>query len=210
MAKDSAQQDGPFEPLEENKPRNSLGQGVWIEGLLAKTYGEHLRRQSGLLADPSPSHFANLGPIGASSLMPYLRAAAGWKLTGEDAMAYRDIDKNRFRDLLLAGVEDNELRKFFVDCKAQLIRKGARVQNLPHGTVARIRMIAFKLPGAADSVVQKWFSSNIRVTDLIPAAEVIAKFHEHEYAEVVLPEDLAKKLSRSCLVHLFSLEPLKN
>lgn len=122
-------------------------------------------------------------------------------------MAYRDIDKTRFLDLLQAGVDDNELRKFFVDSKAQLIQKGARVQNLPHGNVDRIRMIAFKLPSAADSVVQKWFSSNIHVTDLIPAAEVIARFEEHEDAEVVLSEDLAKKLSRSCLVHLFSLAP---
>lgn len=85
LAKDSAQEGGPFEPLEESKARNGLGQGVWIEWLVAKTYGEHWRRPvRAFLADPSPSHFANLGPIGTSGFMPYLRAAAGWKSTGEE------------------------------------------------------------------------------------------------------------------------------
>lgn len=61
-------------------------------------------------------------------------------------MAYAGIDRKRFAQMLEWGADDDELRRFFADSRVQLIQKGAKVQNLPHGKSARVRMLAQGLP----------------------------------------------------------------
>ena len=122
-------------------------------------------------------------------------------------MTYLGIDKGRFETLLKLGTDDEELRNFFVDCRAQLIQKGAKVQNLPHGNPARVRMLVQGLPQATDRVLQKWFSTNLTVTDPISYEELVNTFREYEEAGDQLPESDSRPVARSCLFHLFSSSP---
>jgi hypothetical protein len=122
-------------------------------------------------------------------------------------MAYAGIDKKRFAELLNWGTDDDELRRFFTDCRLQLIQKGAKVQNLPHGKAARLKMLTNGLPPATDKTLQKWCSENLTMVNPDPVAEIISTLQVYEDAGESLPEDEAKRLSRSCLVHLFAAQP---
>lgn len=122
-------------------------------------------------------------------------------------MTYLGIDKNRFAQLLEWGTDDEELRRFFAESRLQLIQKGAKVQNPPHGKPARIRILAQGMPDATDRVVQKWFSEHLKMLDPIPADKVLEDLRLYEEAGECPPEDEAKRLARSCLVHIFSSTP---
>lgn len=122
-------------------------------------------------------------------------------------MAYRGIDKRRFSYLLSYGTDDFELKKFFSDCRIQLIQNGGRVQNLPQGSKARIQMLSAVLPASTDDVVQAWFAKHISMVDPEEAEAVVGVFKRYEEVDDELPEDSARRFARSCLVHLFSEEP---
>lgn len=122
-------------------------------------------------------------------------------------MAYQGVDRKRFAQLLEWGVDDGELRRFFEQSRVQLILKGARVQNLPRGKAARVRVLAQELPGTTDGVVREWFGRNLTMIDPETAADAVATLRTYEANGEGIPEDQAKRLARSCLVHLFSAEP---
>ena len=122
-------------------------------------------------------------------------------------MAYAGIERKRFAQLLELGADDGELRRFFADSRVQLIQKGARVQNLPHGKSNRIRVLTQGLPSATDKVVQKWFSENITMLDPEPISEAVSQLRLYEELGESPPEDEARRLSRTCLVQLFSTVP---
>lgn len=122
-------------------------------------------------------------------------------------MTYRGIDRRRFAQLLEWGADDDELRRFFAETRLQLVQKGARVQNPPHGKPARIRMLAQGMPEATDPVVQKWFSEHLKMLDPKPVDKLLEDLRLYEEAGESPPEDEAKRLARSCLVHLFSSAP---
>lgn len=122
-------------------------------------------------------------------------------------MTYRGIDRRRFTRLLEWGTDDDELRRFFSETRLQLIQKGARVQNPPHGKPARIRMLAQGMPEETDRVVQKWFSEHLKMLDPKPVDQLLEDLRLYEEAGENPPEDEARRLSRSCLVHLFSSSP---
>lgn len=119
-------------------------------------------------------------------------------------MAYAGIDRKRFAQMLEWGTDDDELRRFFADSRVQLIQKGARVQNLPHGKPARVRMLGQGLPPATDRLVQRWFHEHLTMLDPKPVDDLVAELRLYEEAGESPPEDEAKRLARSCLVHLFS------
>ncbi|GAB7526667.1 hypothetical protein [Paraburkholderia sp. 2C] len=122
-------------------------------------------------------------------------------------MTYEGIDRRRFIQLLEWGVADDELRRFFADCRVQLIQKGARVQNPPRGKSTRVRMVAQGLPPATDRLVKKWFNEHLTMLDPKPASDLVAELRLYEEMGESPPEDEAKRLARSCLVHLFSSDP---
>lgn len=122
-------------------------------------------------------------------------------------MAYRDIDRKRFTYLLNLGTDDFELRRFFRECRAQLIQHGGKVQNLPHGSKARIRTLAVELPPSTDEVVRGWFSKHLTMVDPEEAETVVDELKAYEELGEELPEDSARRLARSCLVHLFGNDP---
>lgn len=122
-------------------------------------------------------------------------------------MTYSGIERKRFAQLLEWGTDDAELRRFFSDTRLQLIQKGAKVQNPPHGKAARVRMLAHGLPPAADPVVQKWFNEHLKMIDPKSACDVLDELRLYEEAGENPTEDDAKRLARSCLVHLFSSDP---
>lgn len=119
-------------------------------------------------------------------------------------MTYLGIDRRRFAQLLEWGADDDELRRFFAETRLQLVQKGAKVQNPPHGKPARIRMLAQGMPEATDRVVQKWFGENLKMLDPKPVEKLLEDLRLYEEAGESPPEDEAKRLARSCLVHLFS------
>lgn len=122
-------------------------------------------------------------------------------------MTYCAIDKERLAYLLRQGTDEYELRKFFVDCRVKLIQRGAKVQNLPHGDTARIRVIVNELPGTADDVLRAWFAENLTMSDPEAPESIIETFRLHEEYGEDIDEESAKRLSRSSLVHLFSEQP---
>lgn len=122
-------------------------------------------------------------------------------------MTYRGIDRRRFAQLLEWGADDDELRRFFAETRLQLVQKGAKVQNPPHGKPARVRMLAQGMPEATDRVVQKWFGEHLKMLDPKPVDELLEDLRLYEEAGENPPEDEAKRLARSCLVHLFSSAP---
>jgi len=119
-------------------------------------------------------------------------------------VTYRALDKRRFTYLLSLGTAEVELRKFFSDCRIQLIQRGAKVQNLPTGDKARIRALAYDLPSSTDDVVSTWFSQNITMSDPEAAEVIVETFKLHEEVGEGVEEEEARRLARSCLVHLFS------
>ena len=122
-------------------------------------------------------------------------------------MAYAGIDRKRFSQLLEWGTDDDELRRFFADSRIQLIQKGAKVQNLPHGKPARVRVLTQGLPPPTDRLLQKWCAENLTMLDPEPVAELVAALRMYEDEGEIPPEDEAKRLARSCLVHLFAADP---
>jgi hypothetical protein len=122
-------------------------------------------------------------------------------------MTYLGIERRRFAQLLEWGTDDEELRRFFSDTRLQLIQKGAKVQNPPHGKPARVRMLAQGLPPATDRVVQKWFGEHLKMLDPKSVNDLLVELRLYEEAGESPPEDDAKRLARSCLVHLFSNDP---
>lgn len=122
-------------------------------------------------------------------------------------MTYLGIDRRRFAQLLEWGADDDELRRFFAETRLQLVQKGAKVQNPPHGKTARVRMLAQGMPEATDRVVQKWFSEHLKMLDPKPVDKLLEDLRLYEEAGENPPEDEARRLARSCLVHLFSSAP---
>lgn len=118
-------------------------------------------------------------------------------------MTYRSIDRRRFTYLLSLGTDETELRKFFSDCRIQLIRRGGKVQNLPHGDKARIRVLVYELPASTDEIVRKWFSEHLTMADPESPEAVVETFKLHEEMDEEVEEETARRLARSCLVHLF-------
>lgn len=121
-------------------------------------------------------------------------------------MAYLRINKARFEYLLAYGTGDDEIRRFFSDKRIPLLQKGAKIQNQPHGPKARVLAMA-NLPASTDPIVQKWFSINLTMINPEPVDELIETFRLYEGEDESLPESDAKRLSRSCLMHLFSTDP---
>lgn len=107
----------------------------------------------------------------------------------------------------MGSEHDEELRRFFAINRTQLIMNKGKVQNLPHGKPARIRALAYELPPSTDKVTQKWFAENISMADPTPLTEVVETFRMFEEARESLPVDEARKLARSCLIHLFGSAP---
>lgn len=122
-------------------------------------------------------------------------------------MTYAGIERKRFAQLLEWGADDDELRRFFSENRVQLIQKGAKVQNPPHGKAARVRMLAQGLPTATDRVVQNWFSEHLKMLDPKPVDDLLEDLRLYEEAGESPSEDEAKQLARSCLVYLFSSDP---
>lgn len=125
-------------------------------------------------------------------------------------MTYSGIDRKRFTYLLSLGTDELELRKFFTDCRVQLIQHGGKVQNLPQGTNARIRTLAVELPPSTDKVVRAWFAKHLTMVDPEEAEAVVGVYERYEELSEKLPEDSARRYARSCLVHLFSENPARS
>ncbi len=122
-------------------------------------------------------------------------------------MTYRNIDRRRFTFLLSLGTDEYELKRFFSDCRVQLIQRGGRVQNLPAGDKARIRTLVYELPPAAEEVVAEWFSKHLTMSDPESPEKIIETFKLHEEVDEEVDEQTARRLARSCLVHLFAEAP---
>lgn len=125
-------------------------------------------------------------------------------------MTFCSIDKRRFAYFLNLGTDDYELRKFFSDRRTALILRGGKVQNLPRNNVERARVIASELPSSTDDVLRSWFSEHVTMSDPVPPEEIVATFRLHEEMNEEIEEAPAKRLARSCLVHLFSDQPPAN
>ncbi|MCW5232496.1 hypothetical protein [Verminephrobacter eiseniae] len=123
-------------------------------------------------------------------------------------MAYAGIDKKQFARLLERGTGDGELRRFFVDNRTQLILMGAKkVQNPPYDKHTCIRMLTHGLPSKADPVLQKWCAENLTMPDPEPVVKLVDTLRMYQDEVETPPEDEAKRLARSCLVHLFKASP---
>lgn len=122
-------------------------------------------------------------------------------------MTYLGIDRRRFEYVLSLGADEFELRRFFTECRTALIQHGGKVQNIPQGQKARIRSLAFELPATTDGDVQTWFGKHLTMVDPEEPAKVVEEFRLYEELREQLPEDEARRLARSCLVHLFSERP---
>lgn len=122
-------------------------------------------------------------------------------------MTFRAVDKSRFAYLLSLGAGDYELRKFFTDCRVKLIQRGVKVQNLPHGEKARIRVITNELPTSADEILRNWFSEHLTMSDPELPDVIVDTYKLHEEVGEDIEETHARRLARSCLVHLSSEVP---
>jgi hypothetical protein len=122
-------------------------------------------------------------------------------------VAYRDLNSDRLFFLLAKGTHEGELKRFFSDSKRQLLLKHAKVQNLPYGRMERIRSLCDRLPRSSDDIVRGWFHKNITMAEPTPVDEVLSDFTLYEQMNEPIPEERAKQLARSALVHLFEDEP---
>lgn len=122
-------------------------------------------------------------------------------------MAFREIDPKKFSFLLAQGTHEGELRTFFVESRAQLLIKGARVQNMPHGREARVKAICERFPQRTDEVLQPWFQKNISVTDPVSPDDVLLYLSAYFEEGEPLPKAEAKVICRSALEYLFSDAP---
>ncbi|MGH8777455.1 hypothetical protein [Paraburkholderia sp.] len=122
-------------------------------------------------------------------------------------MAYLGIDRRRFEYVLSLGADEFELRRFFIENRTMLIQHGGRVQNIPQGLKARVHTLAFELPTTTDGDVQSWFGKHLTMVDPEEPARVVEEFTLYEELREPMPENNARRLARSCLVHLFSDKP---
>lgn len=123
-------------------------------------------------------------------------------------MPFRDLNPVKFGYLLSFGTREGELRRFFNDRLKLLIFHRARLRNPPPGRKERIRTIVEKLPPSTDDVVQKWFQANVTVEIPVPVEEILEWFQVfNDAGGEGLPDEEARRLARSALVHLFSDEP---
>ena len=122
-------------------------------------------------------------------------------------MTYRDLNSVKFAFLLASGTFDDELKRFFAESQRQLIIGHARVQNLPNGRDNRIKVLSEKLPRTTDEVVRSWFAANVTMPDMLPLEEVISDLSLYDQIGEPIPDEQAKRLARSALVHLFAEEP---
>jgi len=122
-------------------------------------------------------------------------------------MAFLDVNRKKLEYLLSQGTHDGELKKFFYESRAQLILKGARVQNLPIGRDERIRGICERLPPKTDDILRDWFQKNILVSDPEPASDVVSYLKMHFDEDEHLRESDARLVTRSALKYLFEDTP---
>lgn len=124
-------------------------------------------------------------------------------------MAFREINPKKFAFLLAQGTHEGELKKFFVESRVQLLQKGAKVQNMPHGREARVKAMCerSRFPQKTDEVVRPWFQKNISVADPVSLEDVLlylgAYFDEGE----PLHKTETQVICRSALEYLFSDVP---
>lgn len=121
-------------------------------------------------------------------------------------MAFREIDPEKLAFLLAQGTHEGELKKFFTESRTQLLLKGAKVQNLPHGREERVRAICEKLPRKTDDVVRAWFQNNVSIAAPASLDEVLMYLEAYFDENEPLPETEAKMVCRSALVYLFDDE----
>lgn len=122
-------------------------------------------------------------------------------------MAFRDVNQKKLAYLLTQGTHEGELKKFFGESRAQLIMKGARVQNLPQGREERIRTICERLPPRTNDTLRWWFHKNISVSDPMPLSDVLMYLEFKFDADEAIPEADARLAARSALTYLFEDEP---
>ena len=121
-------------------------------------------------------------------------------------MAYRDLNSEKLFYLLAKGTHEGELKRFFSESKMLLILKQAKVQNLPHGRVERIRTICDRLPRSTDEILRNWFQKNITMAEPMLVEDVLSDLVLYEEMNEPIPEKDGKQLARSALVHLFAAE----
>lgn len=121
-------------------------------------------------------------------------------------MSFANLDRRRYEYVLSLGADDDELVRFFAESRAKLILNGGKVQNLPQGHKARGRAIA-QLPSGTDRTVSNWFRENLTMADPMSSADIVEEFSLHEQLRESPSEAEAKRLCRSCLVHIFAISP---
>jgi hypothetical protein len=121
-------------------------------------------------------------------------------------VAFREINPKKFAFLLAQGTHEGELKKFFVESKVQLLQKGAKVQNMPHGREARVKAMCerSRFPQKTDEVLQAWFQKNISVADPVPLEEVLLYLGAYFDEDEPLPKAETQVICRSALEYLFS------
>lgn len=125
-------------------------------------------------------------------------------------MTFRETNPKRLAALLSQGTHEGELRKFFAESRAQLLLKGAKIQNVPHGREERIRAICERLPPKTDDVLRGWFKKNISVTSPASQEEVLLYLSAYFDEDETLPEAEAQVICRSALVYIFADEADEN
>lgn len=121
-------------------------------------------------------------------------------------MAYMGFDRDRLKYLIREGVGSDKLLQFYNDCRLQLVAKGAKIQNKPPGSKVLLEKVV-NFPSSTEKIVKNWFSKNITIEQPAHFAEIICEFKRYEGTDENLPENYARRLSRSCLVHIFSDNP---
>jgi hypothetical protein len=121
-------------------------------------------------------------------------------------MAYMGIDHDRLKYLIRKGVGSDKLLQFYNDCRLQLVAKGAKIQNKPPSFPVFLEKV-INFPSSTDKIVKNWFSKNITIEQPAHFAEIIYEFKRYEGTDEDLPENYTRRLSRSCLVHIFSDNP---
>lgn len=122
-------------------------------------------------------------------------------------MAYLDLNPKRLSFLLAQGTHEGELKKFFTECKTQLLLRGAKVQNIPHGREERIRAICERLSRRTDETLRAWFSQNITLAVPEELDDVLLYLEAHFAGTDQLPKAQAKDICRSALIYIFHAEP---
>ncbi|QGT82211.1 hypothetical protein [Pseudomonas coronafaciens] len=117
-------------------------------------------------------------------------------------MAFLDVNKKMLAYLLTNGTHEDELRRFFRDSRAQLILRGARVQNLPRRNSDRIRAICDQLPPKTDETLRDWFIRNLSLSDPMPREDVKTYLQlRFDQSEDIQKADI-KLIARSILIYL--------